>query len=290
MTGATTLGSVLHDAAERLRRAGIEDAQLEADVLLRHALGMDEERAHMLALLHEPIDATATARFEELLRRRLEHEPTAYIVGFREFYGIELACSPAALIPRPETELLVEIALDWLARLEPAAPRPLIVDVGTGNGALAIALALNRPEARVVAIDTSAEALRLARDNVERHGVGGRVGLVRGDLLRPLGASADLIVANLPYVSEGDWEGLPAEIQSHEPRAALVGGRGGTETIARLLAEAPARLKSRSLLLCECGDLQADALRIEAVRAFPEAWIEVRQDLAGLDRVLYVER
>lgn len=290
MTGATTLGSVLHDAAERLQHAGIEDAQLEADVLLRHALGMDEERAHMLALLHEPIDTAATARFEELLRRRLAHEPTAYIVGFREFYGIELACSPAALIPRPETELLVEIALDWLARLEPAAPRPLIVDVGTGNGALAIALALNRPEARVVAIDTSADALRLARDNVERHGVGARVGLVRGDLLRPLGASADLIVANLPYVSEGDWEDLAAEIRSHEPRAALVGGRGGTETIARLLAEAPARLKARSLLLCECGDLQADALRIEAVRALPEAWIEVRQDLAGLDRVLYVER
>jgi release factor glutamine methyltransferase len=289
MTSVTTLGSVLHDAAERLRGAGIDDADLEADVLLRHALGMDDDRAHMLALLHEPIRPDAASRLDDLVRRRLAHEPTAYIVGFREFYGLKLACSPDALIPRPETELLVEIALDWLAHLE-AAHRPLIVDVGTGNGALAIALAVNCPAARVIAVDTSAQALQLAQRNAESHGVATRVSVVRGDLLSPLRAPADLIVANLPYVSEPDWDALAPEIRAHEPRSALVGGRTGTEAIARLLAQAPALLNARSLLLCECGDVQADALRIEAVRAFPDAWIEVRQDLAGLDRALYVER
>jgi release factor glutamine methyltransferase len=289
MTSVTTLGSVLHDAADRLRRAGIDDAELEADVLLRHALAMDDDRAHMLALLHEPIRPEAAARFDELVGRRLMHEPTAYVVGFREFYGLKLACSPDALIPRPETELLVEIALDWLSDLAPTS-RPLIVDVGTGNGALAIALAVNCPAARVIAIDTSASALRLAQRNAASHGAAARVGLVRGDLLGSLRAPADLIVANLPYVSETDWDALAPEIRAHEPRSALVGGHTGTEAIARLLAQAPARLGARSLLLCECGDRQADALRIEAVRAFPDAWIEVRQDLAGLDRVLYIER
>ena len=289
MTSATTLGSVLHDATDRLRRAGIDDADLEADVLLRHALGMDDDRAHMLALLHEPISPDAASRFDDLVRRRLAHEPTAYIVGFREFYGLKLACTPEALIPRPETELLVEIALDWLAHLE-SSHRPLIVDVGTGNGALAIALAVNCPAARVIAIDTSAEALRLAQRNTAMHSVTTRTRLVRGDLLNPLRGPADLIVANLPYVSEADWDALAPEIRAHEPRSALVGGRTGTEAIARLLAQAPERLGARSLLLCECGDRQADALRIEAVRAFPDAWIEVRQDLAGLDRALYIER
>ncbi len=283
-----TLGVLLHDAAERLRRAGIDDTDLEADVLLRHALGMDDDRAHLFAQLREPVDAAAAVRFSDLVWRRLAHEPTAYLVGVREFFGLKLACSPEALIPRPETELLVEIALDWLAR-RTLPSIPLIVDVGTGNGALAIALAVHCPSARVIAIDTSPGALRLARQNAVSQGVDARVQFVRGDLLALLRVPADLVVANLPYVSEPDWEALPPEIREHEPRSALVGGRAGTETIARLLTQAPAHLAPRSLLLCECGDLQAEALRADATRAFPSARIEVRQDLAGLDRVLRVE-
>jgi len=288
MTTATTLGPALREAAERLRRAGIDDASLEAEVLLRHALGLEEDRAHMFARLNEPLEPEAAARFERYLRRRLAHEPAAYIVGSREFYGLSLACSPDALIPRPETELLVEIAIEWLSRVQ--AVEPLIIDVGTGNGALAIALAVHRLDARVVAVDTSLAALRLAQRNVAAHGVAGRVGLVCGELLSALRVEADVIVANLPYVSATAWESLPPEICEHEPRTALVGGSAGTETVAVLLGQAPGRLRPRSLLLCECGDDQADALRIEAVRRFPDAWIEVRQDLAGLDRVLYVEQ
>ncbi len=290
MTHVTTLALALHEAAETLRRAGIEEPHLEADVLVRHALRMDNDRAHLLAQLREPMPEEAQARLQQLLRRRLAHEPSAYIVGYREFYGLKLACSPAALIPRPETESLVEVALDWIAHLETPLPRPLVVDVGTGNGALAIALAVNLPKAQLIAIDTAAEALALAQRNAEAHSVGRRVSLLRGDLLKPLRGQADIVVSNLPYVSAADWDTLPAEIRSYEPRSALVSGASGTEAIARLLAESPDRLKPRSLLLCECGDLQADALRAEAVRSFPKAWIEVRQDLAGLDRVLYIEQ
>jgi release factor glutamine methyltransferase len=244
----------------------------------------------MLASFQEDVDAVSAARFRELLRRRIAHEPSAYLVGHREFYGLKLECTPAALIPRPETELLVETALAWLASPDVALQRPLIVDVGTGNGALAIALAVHCPQAKLIAIDISMPALALARRNAERQGVVSRVSLVCGDLLQPLRCRADLIVANLPYVSAADWDDLSREIKANEPRSALVGGPTGTETIGRLLATVPAGLRRRSLLLCECGDLQAGALRIAAVAAFPKAWIEVRQDYAGLDRMLYIEQ
>lgn len=288
---ARTVGEAMRDAARRLREAGIDDADLEADVLLRHALNLNGDRAHLLAILHDPLPETAAARFEALVARRLNHEPTAYIVGHREFYGLELECAPEALIPRPETELLVDIALEWLRTREPPLPRPLIVDVGTGNGALAVALSVNWRSARVLAIDTSASALALARRNAQRHGVSDRVAFARGDLFSPLrrGANVDLIVANLPYVSAEDWDRLAPEITRYEPREALVGGPCGTETVERMLAQAPAYLAPRSLLLCEIGDRQGEELRAAAVRAFPDAWVEIRQDLAGLDRVLYVE-
>lgn len=288
MTATITIGELLHEAAGELRRAGIDDAALEADVLMRHALAIDDDRARLLARLREPVDAVAARRFAGLLRRRLAREPAAYIVGAREFFGLKLECSPEALIPRPETEQLVELGLEWLSRAG-RPPRPLVADVGTGSGALAVAIAVHAPSARVVAIDTSPGALRLARRNAARHGVDARVRVVRGDLLGPLRAPADLIVANLPYVSEHEWQGLPPEIRAHEPRAALVGGAEGTEMIARLLAQAPACLAPHALLLCECGDRQGDALLAAAASAFPAARVDVRKDLAGLDRVLRVE-
>ncbi|HXF52144.1 MAG TPA: peptide chain release factor N(5)-glutamine methyltransferase [Dehalococcoidia bacterium] len=288
MTGRT-VGEAMRDAARRFREAGIEDAELEADILLRHALNLNGDRAHLLAILHDPLPNVAAARFEALVARRLAREPTAYIVGHREFYGLELECGPEALIPRPETELLVDIALEWLRGREPPLDRPLVVDVGTGNGALAVALAVHWPRARVLAVDTSAPALILARRNAARHAVADRVAFVRGDLLSPLRAKADLVVANLPYVSADDWTRLAPEITRYEPREALVGGPRGTETIERLLSEAPGHLAPRALLLCEIGDQQGQELRAAAVRAFPDAWVEIRQDLAGLDRVLYVE-
>lgn len=284
-----TVGEAMRAAARRLRDCGIADADLEADVLMRHALNLGADRAHLLSMLQDPLPADAAANFDALVQRRLGREPTAYIVGHREFYDLDLECGPGALIPRPETELLVDIALEWLGGLHPPLERPLIVDVGTGNGALAVALAVHVPGARVVAVDTSRAALAVARRNARRHGVADRVAPVHSDLLAPLGGKAHLIVANLPYVSAADWEGLAPEITRYEPKEALVGGAKGTETIERLLVQAPAAMATRGLLLCEIGDQQGEALRAAAVRAFPDAWIEIRQDLAGLDRILYVE-
>ncbi|HXK32580.1 MAG TPA: peptide chain release factor N(5)-glutamine methyltransferase [Dehalococcoidia bacterium] len=275
-----TVGDVLHRAAAELEAAGIDGARLDAEVLLAEALRVG--RAHLLALLNERIDGGAAAAFEALLARRLAHEPTAYIVGRREFYGIEFACTPAALIPRPETEMLVGIALDATRRRR----SPLTVaDVGSGSGAVAIAIAANAPGARLIGTDTSPDALRLARANARR--AGARVEFVRTTLLRGL-RRADVIVANLPYIPEDDWRALPPEIRDHEPREALVGGAHGTEAIDALLAEAPAVLAPGGVLAAEVGDGQAGHVAQVARAAFPEAAVSVHDDLAGLPRVVLV--
>jgi release factor glutamine methyltransferase len=275
-----TIGDVLHRATAALEAAGVDDARLDAEVLLAQALCVD--RAHLLARLHERIGNEAANAFGALLSRRLAHEPTAYITGRREFYGIEFTCTPAALIPRPETEMLVELALDAVR----GSPLPLtVVDVGCGSGAVAVAIAVNAPGARVVGTDTSFDALRLARANA--HSAGAIVGFVRTRLLRGL-RRADVIVANLPYIREDDWPALPPEIREHEPREALVGGARGTEAIEALLAEAPEVLAPGGTLAVEVGDGQAAVIAGRAGAAFPDGSVSVHDDLAGLPRVVRV--
>ncbi len=298
-----TLAQALHDAQARLRSAGIEDAELEAELLLRHALGLSRER--LFARLQEPFAPEDARAYEALLRRRLAHEPAAYIVGHKEFYGLELACTPAALIPRPETELLVERALEWVKgqgsgvkaeeeardNEEGPAPVPLVVDVGTGNGAIAIAIAVHAPRVRVVAIDTSRTALALARRNAGAHSVAGPIGFVQGSLLTPFPRKGQIgvIVANLPYVPTGLYRKLSPELREHEPEAALHAGRRGTELIERLLEEAPTLLRPGGLLLAEHAWNQGRRLRKAAQAAFRRARIETKRDLAGRERVLVVE-
>jgi release factor glutamine methyltransferase len=281
-----TLAQALHRAEESLRAAGIEDAWLEAELLLRHALELD--RRTLFARLQEPVEPPQQAAYDALLERRLAREPTAYIVGRREFYGLDLECTPAALISRPETELLVEETLGMVRAVEVAHKGWEIVDVGTGNGAVAVALAVNLSSARIIGIDVSGEALLLARRNAERHGVAGRACFVQGDLLSPLARPVDIIVADLPYVPTSEWEALPPEIREHEPRAALDGGPEGTALLERLLAAAPACLRRPGFLLAEIGDEQGDSVRRMAAAHFPEGSTEIKQDLAGLDRLLVV--
>lgn len=276
-----SIGDTLHHAAARLEAAGIEDARLEAEVLLAEVLRVD--RAHLLANLFEPLPDEQAAAFERLLARRLAHEPTAYIIGRREFYGIEIRCSPAALIPRPETELLVDIALEAVRR---STARLTVIDVGSGSGAVAVAVAANAPGARVVGTDTSLPALLLALDNARRAGV--HADFVRTSLLRGL-RRADVIVANLPYVPEPVWRTLPPEIREYEPREALVGGMRGTETVEALLAEAPGVLAAGGTLAVEVGDGQAPEIAERARQAFPDATVTVHDDLAGLPRVVRVQ-
>ena len=261
-----------------------DEAGLEAELLLAHALNTD--RTHLYQRLRDELTPQAESAFDALLRRRLAHEPTPYILGHKEFYGLEFEVTPDAIIPRPETETLVELVLDCARSASAGEMR--IADVGVGCGAIAVALAVNLPEAEIIAIDISPQALALARRNAESHTVVDRIRFLEGDLLEPLDALVDVIVANLPYVRSGDFEAAPPEINEHEPRLGLDGGPDGLRLIERMLRDAPPCLKPGGALLAEIGEEQGEAARTLASAAFPRARIEVKQDLSGLDRVLAV--
>ncbi|HEU4759376.1 MAG TPA: peptide chain release factor N(5)-glutamine methyltransferase [Dehalococcoidia bacterium] len=281
-----TIRELLRRAAHLLAEAGSEEADLEAELLLAHALGID--RVHLYQRLPEDVSPEQEQGFQALLDRRLAHEPTAYILGHREFYGLELEVTPAAIIPRPETEVLVELALAFI-RPRVSSPEFRVVDVGVGSGAIAVALAANLPPAvQVIATDLSPEALALARRNAARHGLQDRIAFLQGDLLEPLDGPVYLIAANLPYVPTADWEQLPPEIRAHEPRAGLDGGPDGLRLIERLLRQAPAYLNPGGALFAEISDEQGEAARRLAAACFPNAAVDVKPDLSALDRVLVV--
>jgi release factor glutamine methyltransferase len=284
------IGEQWRTAVSSLVGAGIEadEARLEAEVLLRHVLGID--RAGFLARRNDDLSPEAAARLSALLQRRLAREPLAYITGQREFYGLDFFVDRRVLIPRPETEGLVERAL---ARVPNSAQSselwPVIADVGTGSGCIAVALAVHLPAACILATDVSAEALALAQQNARRHGVDRRITFLHGDLLDPLTEKVDVIVSNPPYIASAQLEGLQAEISRYEPRAALDGGPDGLDVIRRLLGQAPGRINPGGLLGIEIGDgLGREAARL-ARAAFPGAIVCVENDLAGLERYLIIE-
>lgn len=276
----TTVAQAIAGAERELRAAGIEDARLEAELLLAHAGG--GRREQVIAALHEPVERGVERALETLLARRLRREPLAYITGHREFYGMDFVCGPGALIPRPETELLVDLALDEVR----ARGRALdIVDVGTGTGAIACAVAANAPDVRVLAVDSSEDALTIAQENVELLGLGGRVEVRHGDLLEGLGRF-DVMVANLPYVGEREWAEAQPEVRDFEPKHALVPGPVGTEANLRLLECAREHVHDGAVIALEIGATQGAVLADAARRLFPAARVSVKKDLAGLDRVL----
>jgi release factor glutamine methyltransferase len=287
-----TIHARVASGRERLRRAGIppEEADLDARLLAQTLLGWDAARFLTLASDAEPADFAAL--YEPLVARREGREPLAYITGRQEFWGLEFEVSPAVLIPRPETELIVETALerfpDRHASLEAA-------DVCTGSGCLAVALAHERPGARIVAADVSADALRTARRNVDRHGVAGRVDLVQADVLDGLDGAAgtgavDLIVSNPPYVPDRDRETLQPEVRDHEPPIALFAGEDGLAIIRRLVDQSIDRLKTGGLLIFEFGIGQADAVR-ELISQRPGLEVlDVKQDLQGIPRTAVARR
>ena len=263
-----------------------DEASLETELLLAHVLKTD--RVHLYQRLQEPLSPRQETAFRALLARRQDREPTPYIVGRKEFYGLELLVTPAAIVPRPETELLVEVALAEARRILERKGSVSIVDVGAGCGAIACAIAADLPRAEVTATDVSARALALAQRNAQRLGLAQRICFLRGNLLEPLTGPVDVIAANLPYVRSPDWEQLPPEIRDHEPRRGLDGGADGLRAIRRLLRQAPPYLEPDGALVLEIGDDQGAAGQALARAAFPTAHIEVRRDLAGLDRVLLV--
>ncbi len=216
----------------------------------------------------------------QLLERRLRGEPSAYITGHREFYGLDFMVDHRVLIPRPESELLVEKAI----RLARSQAISKIADIGTGCGAIAISLAVNLPAATIYATDISSQALEVAGENCRRHGVTDRVILLQGDMLEPLPGPVDLIVANLPYVREAD---LPAGGPlSFEPKLALNGGTDGLDKIRVLCRQAEEKLRNKGSMLLEIGEGQAEAVMAILHESFPSALIEIERDLAGIERVV----
>lgn len=275
----------LREGERLLRGVSTDEAELEAELLLRHALSTD--RVHLYQRLTEEIPPAAYKRYRKLLDRRLRHEPTAYLLRHREFFGLEFEVTPAAIIPRPETEVLVEMAIAFARERFNDGPFDF-ADIGVGCGAIAVSVARELPAARVTAIDLSKRGLTLAWRNACHHGVENRIRFLHGDLLAPLDAPVDIIAANLPYVRTADWASAPMEIRWFEPRRGLDGGADGLRLIRRLLRQAPAFVRPKGALFAEIGDGQAPGASALARAAFPEARIEVRPDLAGLDRVLCI--
>jgi len=221
-----------------------------------------------------------------LIQRRMSHEPTAYITGHKEFFSIDFEVSPGTLIPRPDTELLVERAIELANTAFPQSC--LIADVGTGCGAIAIALALHLPQAKIYATEISAAALEVTESNCRKHKVGDRVSLLQGDLLEPLPEPVQLIVANLPYISELELAKLPLEISMFEPQLALAGGTDGLRQIERLLSQARGKLLNGGAVLLEIGYDQGSAVKDLTQKYLPTAKVSVVTDLSGLDRVVTI--
>lgn len=267
-----------------MKAAGIpaEEAQLDAQLLAAHALGWD--RTRLLTAWREPAPSGFGPTFDALVERRCRREPIAQITGVREFWGLEFEVTRDVLTPRPETEGIIEAALEHVRHAR------AIVDVGTGTGCVAIALAREFPDAHVLGLDISYAALAVAARNARRHGVGNRVALERSDMLQALSSPADLIASNPPYVPAPDRASLPPEVRDFEPAAALFSGDDGLEAIRRLVAEAPERLVRGGLLVFECGVDQGPAIREMIARASGLDLVEIRPDLAGIPRTVVARK
>lgn len=308
--------AVLKEGMARLRAAQIPSHTLATELLLMHALGRD--RAWIYSHPEESVESATAEKFLALIARRAAGEPVQYLTGKQEFWGLEFEVTPAVLIPRPETEHVMEVALARLGErgikihMDTGAPREKlrVADVGTGSGCLAVALAWEMPHAEVFATDISAPALEVARRNAARHGVADRIHFVQCDLLsglentdlsnvrprytvptsaqhRPL---FDLIVSNPPYIAHNEAEQLQREVRDHEPHAALFGGPTGIEMYQRLIDQARGLLRHRGILVIELGHDSAD--RVRAIFDAQPAWtnVAITMDLAGIPRVLAAER
>jgi len=278
MSSPPTIAETLQDAARRLCEAGVPNDLLDAQTLLCFTLGRDRT---WLIINYREVAESDSEVYTQLIARRATGEPLQYITGRQEFFGLDFAVSPAVLIPRPESELIVEevVRLGW--------PAPLIVDVGTGSGCLAVAIAREIPTARVIAIDIAAEALAVARQNAVSNGVAAQIEFVNGDLLGPLTTRASIIVSNPPYIAASEMDGLQREVRDWEPRGALTDEGDGLGFYRRLLHTAPAHLEPGGYLICEIGYQQAAAMRSLVESAI---WDGPRflTDLQGYERTMVV--
>ena len=276
-------GREIERAAGVLRQAGVDSPRLSAEVLACHVLGWD--RLKLVLGRKDQVEIAIGREFWTLVHRRAKGEPVAYIIGKKEFYGREFAVGPGILVPRPETELIVDLAVSCLKNKE----KPVFADMGTGSGAIAVSLALEVPRAQGVGVDLSPVAAQTARGNSISLGAGKNLAVVRGDFVHPpvKQGSLDLLVSNPPYVTNSEYMDLSAEVRDFEPVSALVGGESGLELVRDALSSWSGLLKSGGLLLVEIGWRQgAEVAVLAADDRLGFCDINVIKDLAGLDRVL----
>lgn len=282
-----TIGKILKWTEQYFARAGLESARLDAEVLLSHVL--KKERIFLYVHFDQPLEPQELAAYKDCIRRRVRHEPVAYITGHREFMGLEFKVSRATLIPRPDTEILVEAVLQ---RLKPAGKGCTIADIGTGTGAICLSILNYLPKLRGYAVDISADALEVARDNAENLGLKDRAVLLVGDLLDPLrqvlpdGQRLSAIVSNPPYIPRQDIRSLEEDVRGFEPIGALDGGIDGLDFYRRLLDESAKLLEDGGFLALEAGIHQARQLRILSEDMPCWKGCEIIRDLAGIERVV----
>ena len=258
---------------------------LEARLLLAQALGVSQ--SYLLAHGEEPLAAATLTTYSSFLQRAQQGEPIPYILGTAPFFDLKIHVNPAVLIPRPETEQLVELICKWVKRHVLAEPR--LVDVGTGSGCIAIALACQLPQARIEAVDISPTALALAQHNAQQNEVSQQVQFYLGHLLTPVPGSFHLIIANLPYIRDDEWTLLDDGVKSYEPALALRGGPDGLELVRELLAQAPSKLIPGGAIFLEIGWQQGTAATRLAKQFFPAAAVHCQQDYAGQDRFVIIQ-
>ena len=282
----TVIRETIRETHQTLEAAGIADARLEAEVMVMTVMRMT--RQNIFAEQEAEVPASEAQQLAEIVAQRLERIPLAYIIGYREFYGINVVVTPDVLIPRPETEGMVEHTL-FMALMGMETRELTIADVGTGSGAIAVNLAIHLPAARIYAVDISEPALDVAAYNIRGHSVHDRVRLGHGDLLEPLPEPVDLIVANLPYIPTDRIPVLQPEVQQ-EPQLALDGGPDGLDLVRRLLSQASDKLNSPGIILLELDPEQFPAAEALALQQFPGAEITAEQDLSRRDRIMVINR
>jgi release factor glutamine methyltransferase len=277
-----TVGRVVLWATDDFRRRGLESPRLDAELLLCHVLGVD--RLRLLLDAKHTLSKSELVSYRELIVRRRRAEPIAYIVGVREFHGQAIHVDRHVLVPRPDTETLVEVALD---RTKDAHLFGEALDLCTGSGCVAIAFARRRPTWRVTAVDISGEAVAVARSNVERLGAAWATHVVQGDLDAPLAEASrfDLVTANPPYIPTGELASLPSDVRDHEPRIALDGGEDGLALVRGVIDAARRRLRPGGIAAIEVGHDQAGTVR-ELLRSADFTDVELRKDYGGIDRVV----
>ena len=282
-----TLAQALQQSAQILNVNGIEDSYIEARMLLGYITKLSPVEIYTQP--EQTLSQGQERVLQALVERRLRREPTAYITNRREFYGIDFYVDSRVLIPRPETELLVDTALDFAKNNCNSPSRPLLIaDIGTGCGAIAISLALNLPQSKVYATDISLSALKIAKLNCEYHKVTRQVILLQGNLLAPIPKSIDLIIANLPYIRSSELENLSPEIAKFEPRIAIDGGECGLAQISQLLQQAEGKIKPQGCLLLEIGQNQENEVSHLIHRHLKKVRFEFIPDLNGIKRVVKI--